>query len=412
MFKVNVSPDMGMYHLLRNQGYDPAYALAEFIDNAIYAHQSKNLSDLLEINLRFYLADYHDAALRNSIVITDNGPGISKADLSNAMKPAHQAGKSGLSEFGIGMKAAAVWFTDLWELQTAPASSGDQYHLRFDLTKLLESGRDSVNVTESKALTGSGTSISLMSIRRVIDPEKFKYICNTLKELYQKFTDGTSPKVKLTAHLNDTPVDLKFSSPNRTILDAPVHKKVGGVQYAIGKSKAWQVDIDTVFNGRKIEGMICLLETGSYKGNPGLVLFRHNRVITGTTANPYIPNELVGTSNKYSRQRVYGEIHMDDMPVTYTKDKFEIDEASFIATLLENEELGNLMRQAESYRSKDPATPVASENDIPGKTSNGKQNKKPAPKPTPTGGSRTPKVTSCKTTNRTSVCLTATNIRK
>lgn len=396
MFKVNVSPDMGMYHLLRNQGYDPAYALAEFIDNAIHAHQSKNLSELLEIDIRFYLADYHDAALRNSIVITDNGSGISKADLSNAMKPAHHAGKAGLSEFGIGMKAAAVWFTDLWELQTTPKSSSNQYHLRFDLTKLLESGSDSVNVTESKALEPSGTSISLMSIRRVIDPEKFKYICNSLKELYQKFTEGTSPKVKLTAHLNDTPVDLKFSSPNRSILYAPIHKKVGGVQYAIGENKAWQVSVDTVFNGRKVEGMVCLLETGSYKDNPGLVLFRHNRVITGTTNNPYIPNELVGTSNKYSRQRVYGEIHMDDMPVTYTKDKFEIDEAAFIATLLENHELGNLMRQAEAYRSrsKEPVTQVASESEIPGKPSNGKQKTKPAPKPNPkSGGNGALKVT-------------------
>ena len=73
MFRVNVAPDMAMYGLLRSQGYDPAHALAEFIDNAIQAYLSQCDERLkrgkpLSVTLRMYAADYPgDAALRNSI---------------------------------------------------------------------------------------------------------------------------------------------------------------------------------------------------------------------------------------------------------------------------------------------------------------------------------------------------------
>lgn len=384
MFEVNVSPDMGMYHLLRSQGYDPAYALAEFIDNAIHAHQASKSKSVLEINLKFYLADYKDHYFRNSIIISDDGPGITKTALATAMKPARPSKTKGLSEFGIGMKAAAVWFTDLWELDTTPHSTKDHFHLKFDLNALISNAVDKVEVTEKKDGRAPGTTISLRTIRRVINHEKYKEICTTLRELYQKFTEGVSPQLKLIAHLNDTPTDLKFTLPPRAILEAPVHKKIGDMQYTIGKSKVWQVAIDAVFNGHKVEGTICLLETGSYTGNPGLVLFRHQRVITGTTANPYIPSKLVGTANKYGRQRVYGELHMDDMPVTYTKDKFEIDEANFVDKLLEDEKLVDLIRQAEAYRASDKTQVkhVDSEKDIQGKGKDKKPKEKAAGKPT------------------------------
>src|SRR5262245_37931263 len=123
--QVNVSPDMGMYHLLRSQGYDPAYAIAEFVDNAVQAHLSHATSgaEPVKVDLRFYSTDYRDPAKRNSIVIEDDGPGIPRDRLGDAMKPAKPSAEKGLSEFGIGMKAAAVWFSDTWTLATTPVRS-------------------------------------------------------------------------------------------------------------------------------------------------------------------------------------------------------------------------------------------------------------------------------------------------
>lgn len=390
---VNVSPDMGMYHLLRSQGYDPAYAIAEFVDNAVQAHLSHASADAepVQVDLRFYSNDYRDPTKRNSIVIEDNGPGIARDRLSDAMKPAKPSIDKGLSEFGIGMKAAAVWFSDTWILKTTPTRSKTTYEITFDLPALLSSGKSTVEVKTTTAASGQGTSLSLTQLRRSVDAGKFQHICNELRELYQRFTAGASPILKLVAHHNDTPVDLQYPPADRTVLDAPTYKTVEKKVYAVGDTKTWTVPVDITFEGASVQGFICLLERGSYTTNPGLVMFRHDRVIKGTLTRPNLPAALFKTSNKYARQRVYGELFVDPhMPVTYTKDGFEIDEGALAEQLAKVPGMADLLRQAEEYRVKGDAISVAQEADIPNaKPPRGQPAAKPtaASGPTPTAGS-------------------------
>ena len=64
---------------------------------------------------------------------------------------------------------------------------------------------------------------------------------------------------------------------------------------------------------------------------------RRGRVIVGGSENNYRPSELFGDSNSYTWQRLYGELHMDNWPVTQAKDNFDWHnsglEESFIAAL-------------------------------------------------------------------------------
>jgi hypothetical protein len=375
---VNVSPDMGMYHLLRSQGYDPAYAVAEFIDNALQAHLAKAVaagktSEPLAVDLHFYSGDYATVSKRNSLVVSDNGPGIKADRLADAMKPAKPSPVKGLSEFGIGMKAAAVWFSDKWILKTEPAGSKSSYTLTFDLPKLIATGRDTVEVKEGTSKSAGGTTMTLSQLRRPVDYAKFQQICEVLRELYQRFTAGSSPRMKLTAHYDDTPVALQFEPGDRTVLMSPVYKQVDKKLYAIGNNRTWRVSVDTTFQGVRVQGFICLLERGSYVGNPGLIMFRGERVIQGTMGRPNLPNALFKTSNKYSRQRVYGHLFVDGLPVTYTKDGFEIDENAFADQLLAIDGVAELLRQAEAYRANKDAIPVKKEADIPGGKGAGKK---------------------------------------
>jgi hypothetical protein len=402
MFTVNVAPDMGMYHLLRSQGYDPAYAVAEFIDNALQAHEDHQAGTRerkpLTVEVRFYSNDFPKSSLRNSLSVQDDGPGIKKARLADAMKPAKPPPMKGLSEFGIGMKAAAVWFSDVWELETKPTGSGSQYSLVFNLTELVSAGTDSVQVLEARSASQSRTTITLKQLRRPIDQNRFDQICEDLTELYQRYTASSSPRMVLTAHYNDTPVSLKYEVASRPVLVAPVHKLVDSKAYAIGKDRRWQVPIKMTFQGAAIEGFICLLERGSYVDNPGLVMFRGDRVIRGTMRRPNLPQALFRTGNKYSRQRVYGQLFADGLPVTYTKDGFEIDEDAFATQLRAVEGMDELLRQAEEYRANKPVVAVAKLTDIPGiKTAtvkaatknSGKSTAAPAPSPAPSAAKKT-----------------------
>lgn len=366
MFPVNVSPDMAMYNLLKNQGYETSYALAEFIDNAIHAwQQTTGKKKPLEVVVKFYSMDYKkDLNKRNSIEVADTGPGIPKNQIANAFKPAKKPISKGLSEFGIGMKTASVWFADEWQLVTRPINDTNKYRFKFSLENLLKSGSDTVNVEEKinddKIF---GTTVFLRNLRKPINKIKFNEICNDLREFYQVFS-SKSKTLSLSAEYDDTPIDLSFSPPDRSVLTVPVHRVIKGELYAIGKKRIWLEKLSFKFKGCNVHGHIQLLETGSYTSNPGLVLFRHNRVITGITRLPYIPEKLFGTANKYGKQRIYGELHLDDLPVSYTKDKFEFDEDEFISLIKSNTSVAELLRQSSDYRVKGTPKIIAAESDL------------------------------------------------
>ncbi len=179
-FTVDVAPDMSMYGLLRNQSYQKSYALAEFIDNSIQAYldnRKSNNQTILKINIKFYSKTYYDNKLKNSIVINDNAGGITKVRLKEAFKPANlqlSGKKKGLNEFGIGMKASAVWFTDSWSLDTvSTADPSVKYTFEFDLNKLIANNQKEVEVKQSSLFEEYnpeyGTNIRLHDLREPID---------------------------------------------------------------------------------------------------------------------------------------------------------------------------------------------------------------------------------------------------
>lgn len=69
-------------------------------------------------------------------------------------------------------------------------------------------------------------------------------------------------------------------------LEDPLHEVL---QPAIVK---WYVEVDMEYEGRTVKGFIMLKNKGSYR-QPGLRLFRNNRVIEGTTVRANIPDVLI-----------------------------------------------------------------------------------------------------------------------
>ncbi len=66
--------------------------------------------------------------------------------------------------------------------------------------------------------------------------------------------------------------------------------------------------------------------------------------------------ELFKSSNKYASQRVYGNLFVDGLPVTYTKDGFDFEDSAFCAQLRMLPQLIDLFAQAEAYRSEKEVT--------------------------------------------------------
>ncbi len=352
MFEVNVSPDMAMYTLLINQGYDPTYALCEFIDNAIDAHlkNSSNIKTSVSISIKFYSNESKNPKYKNCIIISDDGPGMSKDTLERALKPAKRPSLQGLSEFGIGMKAAAVWFGDEWQLRTKASSEPVAYIAKFNLPDLLEKGKDVITV-EEEIEENRGTTISLLQLRKDITQDSYNIISKNLSEIYRRFITGENPKVKIETSYNDQNKVIKFEGKLSQALVAGVHFKKAGKKFENSTKKEWQCAVKYHFKGHLVEGFIYLREQGSYVENPGLVLFRHDRVIVGLTNNRNVPLSLYKTSNKARGFLVYGELNLNDFPVSYTKDRFNFDEKEFTDSLLSNVKgLQELLTQADNLR--------------------------------------------------------------
>src|SRR5438045_1391139 len=118
---VSIRPGVSILTMLKHIQYDPWFALAEFVDNAIDSYL-KNEKQLKEIEGKNFQLEVKIEINDNDkkIVVRDNAAGIHQKDYTRAFRAAEvPPDNSGLSEFGMGMKSAACWFSDFWSVRTS-----------------------------------------------------------------------------------------------------------------------------------------------------------------------------------------------------------------------------------------------------------------------------------------------------
>lgn len=357
--KIDVSPDMPMYNLLKSYPYELSGALSEYIDNSLQAYLDapedvKSSIGQLEVNIEISLKDKHSQFIK----VKDNGVGISSENLQRAMKPGFQPAEQSLHEFGIGMKAASVWLGREWDLKSSPINEHKTYVLDFDLDKLIRLNQREVEVKESerKKNDGSGVEITVTKLRDISE-EEVMTACTDLHDVYQIFI-YREKILKLTFTLDDTSEDLMnqkvrkapepLNYPNAYFTKPTWSDK--GLAFKYGETKLWKEDISFDFNGLPVSGFISVREEASPKSNPGLALFRYKRLIQGSESKEYRPKALLGTQNKAAPSKVYMELHLDGQPISHTKGKFNFDEQRFLKLLKDHPVVKDYIEQAEAHR--------------------------------------------------------------
>lgn len=348
---IQIRPEVTMLSVLRHLNYKPWFAMAEFVDNAIQSLIANNEQLQVLHGGKFQLrVDIKiDISGPGMIVISDNAAGISDVDFPRAFRAAQvPEDRSGLSEFGMGMKSAACWFAEKWSVRTKAIGESIERTIYFDVRNIVENKIESLNTEVRKVDPLSHyTVVTLRGLHHVPQGRTVGKIRDHLASIYRMFLrDG-----RLSLHLNGSP--LTYQLPN--ILKAVAYTSPG-VQ-AQGDDVVpveWRKDIDLDFGGnQRITGFAALREVGSTP-LAGFALFRRDRLIEGSLDESYRPSYVFKQTNSYPYQRLFGELHVEGFEVSHTKDGFRWEEyedifLEYLKAQIEEPPL-NLLAQAENYR--------------------------------------------------------------
>lgn len=353
--KVDISPEVSMYNILKDHAYSLGGALSEYIDNSLQSfmdNKEKLNTQKLKITIKIDDKDIHN----KQIVIEDNAAGISHKDLNRAMKPAYKPEEQSLNEFGIGMKAASLWIGRTWTLSNNylhRKNKDETEQIIFDLDKLIKNNQTSIPITYVPNKTKKhGVIITIEKLNRVFDREQVEDAFLTLEENYQYFIH--TMKI-LELHLVSTQYN-NLASVSKEDISTPKALKSRKMilkknkPYWCGKEvKVWRQEVNFMFNEKPVTGFVLCREESTHK-NPGLKYFREKRLIQGTSRKDNRPIHLLKTPNKHDSLRFYAELHLDGQTISNNKDMLDINEKQFLDKLKAQEGVEEILEQAKSYR--------------------------------------------------------------
>jgi hypothetical protein len=342
--RVNIRPGVAVLSVLRHLNYRPWFALAEFIDNAVQSFllyrddlkRTEGEQYKLRVDIDVNPTD------GGRISIRDNACGIKEKDFPRAFRPAElPMDRSGLGEFGMGMKSAACWFSPQWSVRTSALGEAAEKTVVFDISKIVRDEIEELDVAVQPTRSNAHfTEIVLTNLHHMPAGRTLGKIKEHLRDIYRIFVREGN----LVLRLNDE--DLIHEEPE--ILEAPLWRDANGP--AIRWRKELQFDFG---NGLKAHGFAAIRKVAS-TSRAGFALFRRKRLIQGSGDEGYRPEFIFGKPNSFIYQRIFGELHLEGFEVSHTKDGFQWDENEepFLQILKENlsESSFPLLQQAREYR--------------------------------------------------------------
>jgi hypothetical protein len=337
-----------MLGLFPHMRYREWYAIGELVDNSLQSWMSNRLQ-LREVEgaaYRLRIDITVDPADGGLITIRDNAAGIAARDWGRAFQVAEPpSDATGLSQFGVGMKAASCWFARRWSLRTTALDDPRERAVEFDVPAILEEGTEELFVQERVAdVTEHWTELRLWDLHRVPRGRTIGKIKEHLASIYRTFL--RSGDVVIT--YNGVPLEYQ----EHPVLVAPYYSD------PTGEPVTWRKDVTlNLESGRRVTGWVAVRETGKQR-EVGLALLYRGKVVTGAGEDLYKPGAIFGSGNSFESQRLFGELDMSDFAVTYTKDNlvwFD-EEEDVIAGLREvlSAEPVPVLKQAHHYRARKP----------------------------------------------------------
>jgi hypothetical protein len=304
--------------------YQYSYAIGEYIDNSIQSYMTHR-SALRKTEGRDYRLQIDLKLERHptpAIEIRDNAAGIYEADIERAfslgMRPPDRAG---LSQYGLGMKSASVWFSRLFTVETCALGEPLSRTVTFDVDVIAETNPDSVPIRETRAAVDEHyTRIRLERLRRPLPGGEKKgstleSVRHHLRMMYREFLRAGDVVIRIDGE------ELVYQEPP-LLVSAYWPDKNGPDN---GPEREWRQDIafevsagtDKPEERLPVQGWLGILARGDTK-NAGISLIWKKKVIV--PGQDFRPVEVFGSGNSFASQRLTGQIDVSRLNVTSFKD--------------------------------------------------------------------------------------------
>jgi hypothetical protein len=343
--KVSIELKPGVYNQFRNLNNKVWYAISEFVDNAVQSYLDNKERLVASQN------DYQFSVIidvnweKDEMTIADNAAGINAENFERAFEPANiPINNTGLNEYGMGMKTAAIWLADRWTVHTKAFGEDVERSIEFDLHKVIREAKEELHVTSvPKSPETHYTHLTLRNLSKNAPTRmQIDKIRKHLASIYRKFIRTG----ELHIYVNNE--ELSYDTPD--VLVAPYYRTPDG------QDIEWKKDINFHAGQYKAVGFIGILKTMSTGIDNGLSLFRRGRVILGSYDEKYRPKSICGQVGSPRYKRIFGELELEGFDVSFNKSSFQDDaDLEEFIELLKSEISAkdfDLYNQAENYRQK------------------------------------------------------------
>ena len=383
---VSIEWESSGYSVLKNLNSSVLGIFCEFIDNSLQSYREQK-NEILKYDKNYQLKidiDYIDG---KEIIIRDNAGGINQKNFKRALKPANKPeDTTGYNEFGLGMKYAAVWISNEWELKSSAIGESVERSVLFDYDKVVSGNIK--NLPFKEKYVRSDKHFTEVRLRRLeskhVSNWQWEYLRRKITYIYRNFirTESSfySNWKEDYVEFNVFGETLKWEEYNflkeQWYEDRQIH-------FNDNKSIEWKFkfdwmplsydeevlnrdgDIEKRKSNIEISGFVGILPDGEHSGKNGFSLFRRGRVVEGIDKRVF-PVDISGKSARsFKYIRLYGELHFRNVDISFDKTKLAINKETrdeiftVISGLIKNVEFPefpgkkfNFISQADKHRAK------------------------------------------------------------
>jgi hypothetical protein len=310
---IDVTPHQTLMPKLGKSGYSVPQAIAELVDNAIDARIE---GTPLHVTVKI---------VKGEISVADNGIGMDRQEIRDAMVLGKSSKRDKLGEFGLGLKTSCTNLGGQFRVVTSKLGDPHEYAVEYDEDRWVSSD-DHWTLQLGARDAKPADHITIVQITNL----KTYYtgvVDTVVRDLQQRFAP----------FIADESVVIKV---NRKICMPETFDLIEGTRTEFETHDRF---------GNRIHGWHGLLKQGSNKGLYGFHTYRLGRMIT--------TYDKIAIGEHPTISRIIGEIHLDHVPVTHNKREFDRESTLFKAAedALKSE-FQDILRQARQRASSDSIT--------------------------------------------------------